>query len=80
VIEIAGNGFHRRFSFLHQPAAATKILLHCPVQRGFAANTAGQRRDIVKLLYQRFNLRQSDITSRDNTLNAGGANHIGVAD
>jgi hypothetical protein len=31
------------------------------------------------LLYQRFNLRQRGITSGDDALNAGGANHVGVA-
>lgn len=77
-IEIADNSFYRGFWLLHQPAVVT-VLPYYPFIRFTSADTACQGRDIVKLLYQRFNLHQRGITSGDDAFNAGRTNHIGVA-
>ncbi|CNT98661.1 Uncharacterised protein [Salmonella enterica subsp. enterica serovar Bovismorbificans] len=77
-IEITGNSFHCRFWFLHQPAAAAKILLHAPVQGGFTADASGQRRYFCNPLSHGSDLFKCSVASGDDTFNAGGANHIGM--
>ena len=73
---IAGDGFHCGFRFLHEPAAAAKILFQGPVPGGFTANAFRQYRDFSQLQDKCVDLQQRTISYSQNVAGSGLADNV----